>query len=424
MFSYSSVPFGNFGTPNFGTNGFGTGFNAASVPTFNAPTFGGAPTGFPGASFGQTFGQTFGQAPTLHVAQAFPGFGQGYSGRAPVAAAPVVLDVHAVTLNVSNRPATQLADNSASEGVTIFTDPAGMSPHGRVLIAICEVAGVKNYKICPINLLKGEHKTEEFKFINPHQKIPALRDGDLFLFESSAIARYLAEKYAPSLEGRCSSAAHFGATQAVIEWVRSTVLPEVYKVVFGTIAPLVRKEGVKDDAKVAEGLAGLKAALEAAEKYYFRHSPEFLIGDHLTVADISLAAYLKQLDLAPGLIDLSEYPKVFAHLQAQAQTEAFAIAHKKLNKIAPIIAAGTPIWSLEEAAPQAEADADAEEDGDEAEVPTAPVAAAKPVTPRKEEAKAATPQAKAATPRKEETKAEEKPAAASNGNTKGGKKKK
>ena len=35
----------------------------------------------------------------------------------------------------------------------------------------------------------------EYRRINPHGLVPALKDGDVEMFESSAILRYLASKY-------------------------------------------------------------------------------------------------------------------------------------------------------------------------------------------------------------------------------------
>jgi glutathione S-transferase len=51
------------------------------------------------------------------------------------------------------------------------------------------------YEIVPIDFEKREHKTPEFLKINPAGKLPALVDGQSKVFESAAIALYLAEKF-------------------------------------------------------------------------------------------------------------------------------------------------------------------------------------------------------------------------------------
>jgi len=47
------------------------------------------------------------------------------------------------------------------------------------------------YQEILIDIFKDEQKTEEFKKINPLQKVPAITDGDFNLFESATILRYL-----------------------------------------------------------------------------------------------------------------------------------------------------------------------------------------------------------------------------------------
>ena len=46
-----------------------------------------------------------------------------------------------------------------------------------------------------IDLQKGEQHAPEFTKINPNETVPVIKDGDLCLFESAAIARYVATKH-------------------------------------------------------------------------------------------------------------------------------------------------------------------------------------------------------------------------------------
>jgi glutathione S-transferase len=46
-----------------------------------------------------------------------------------------------------------------------------------------------------IDFSKAAHRAPQFLAINPVGKVPALKDGDLVLIESSAICLYLAERY-------------------------------------------------------------------------------------------------------------------------------------------------------------------------------------------------------------------------------------
>ncbi|HZF21932.1 MAG TPA: glutathione S-transferase family protein [Burkholderiales bacterium] len=52
------------------------------------------------------------------------------------------------------------------------------------------------YELKTISFSAGDLKKPEFLKINPRQKVPAITDGDLALYESAAIVEYLDEQYA------------------------------------------------------------------------------------------------------------------------------------------------------------------------------------------------------------------------------------
>jgi len=62
----------------------------------------------------------------------------------------------------------------------------------KVLIALEELG--LPYDLKPVNVRKGEQKTEAFFALNPNGKVPVLVDDGFILTESAAILVYLAEK--------------------------------------------------------------------------------------------------------------------------------------------------------------------------------------------------------------------------------------
>lgn len=62
----------------------------------------------------------------------------------------------------------------------------------KVLIALEEMR--LPYELKPVNVRKGEQKTDAFLALNPNGKVPVLVDNGLVLTESAAILVYLAEK--------------------------------------------------------------------------------------------------------------------------------------------------------------------------------------------------------------------------------------
>lgn len=63
----------------------------------------------------------------------------------------------------------------------------------RCIWALEEIGAPYQHKV--MDPLKREHKSPEYLRLNPFGKVPTMTDGDLVLFESSAICTYLAEKH-------------------------------------------------------------------------------------------------------------------------------------------------------------------------------------------------------------------------------------
>lgn len=176
-----------------------------------------------------------------------------------------------------------------------YTFPA--SPNCRKVDAVAKQLGLElTYK--QVDLTNGENRAPEFLAINPNGKVPALVDGDVTLWESNAIACYLASKTDNTLWPKSNlrydimrwqawELAHFGAAARDITFER-------------VVKPL---GGGEPD----------RAACEEAEKRFKRFAEvldahldgrRFLVGDHLTVADFCVAAPLTfavpaKLPLAP-----------------------------------------------------------------------------------------------------------------------------
>jgi len=67
------------------------------------------------------------------------------------------------------------------------------SPRAFKVMAVANHLGL-DYEIRFLDLPKGTHKTPQYAALNPNMRMPTLKDGDYVLWESSAIAQYLAAK--------------------------------------------------------------------------------------------------------------------------------------------------------------------------------------------------------------------------------------
>lgn len=68
------------------------------------------------------------------------------------------------------------------------------SQHCRRVVALLEEAGL-DYELRRVAMEENEHLSPAYLKINPNHQVPTLQDGDLKMFESNAILRYLCVKH-------------------------------------------------------------------------------------------------------------------------------------------------------------------------------------------------------------------------------------
>lgn len=79
--------------------------------------------------------------------------------------------------------------------ITLYHDPRSYACQ-KVLVYLVE-KGVK-WKSHHINLLKQEHILDEnYKYINPRVTVPALKDGNIIICDSTEIMEYISTQYLP-----------------------------------------------------------------------------------------------------------------------------------------------------------------------------------------------------------------------------------
>ncbi len=158
------------------------------------------------------------------------------------------------------------------------------------------------HEIVPVNLRKGEHKSEAFLRFNPFGQVPVLQDGDTALFDSNAILVYLARRYDPSGRWLPNDAKGQAAVQAWLSVAAGLIA-------FGPAAArMITLFGAKLQAD--EVIARSHQLLQVMEGVLGRD--DFLVGSSATLADVAGYSYIAA---APeGNVDLAPYPNVRAWL--------------------------------------------------------------------------------------------------------------
>ncbi|KAL3695887.1 hypothetical protein R1sor_009963 [Riccia sorocarpa] len=184
--------------------------------------------------------------------------------------------------------------------VKIYGNP--VSPPTRNVIASLYEKGVE-FELVVLDLLAGAHKKPEHLKLQPFGKIPVYQDGDITLFESRAITRYIATKY----EGQGTPL--YGKTpteKALVEqWVE--VESQNYSPVTSAlnfqlfIKKLFTGEG-PDEAAVAVEVPKLNAVLDIYEARLTES--KYLAGDFFSLADLSHFANTEYFVKHSGKADL------------------------------------------------------------------------------------------------------------------------
>lgn len=210
----------------------------------------------------------------------------------------------------------------AVEGKKIFPDHEGAptlyvawgSAPCRACLMAVRVAGMK-VNVVPLDLMKHEHKTEDYKKINPDQTVPGLKDGDFSMGESKAILTYLMNKYAPEsslypsdLQKRAHVNRHLyydsgSFYKAIGEYV--------YPLLFGKVT-----------TPSEEAVANLTKTLDFVEA----HMGEYMCGDEMTIADTCMLASFSMLLLVH--FDHSKWPKITAWFERVKAQQWFTDANK------------------------------------------------------------------------------------------------
>ncbi len=185
-----------------------------------------------------------------------------------------------------------------------------VSPNSRrVLAAIGHLGLEGETRIRKFDLMKGEHRTEEFRALNPNQKVPLLVDGDLKLWESNPIMIYLCERQGA---GEFCPTDRIGRIE-VLRWMSWEVLhynKALGEIVWETVAKAGFGLGAPDQEKIDAALENFHRFAAVLENHL--ESRDFVLGDRLTVADFAVGSH-SGLAMHPGSqVPLDDYPNIKA----------------------------------------------------------------------------------------------------------------
>jgi glutathione S-transferase len=128
----------------------------------------------------------------------------------------------------------------------------------------------------------GVVQTPAYRAMNLNSQVPTLQDGDVVLWESNVIVRYLCAKYAPATLYPQDLAQRFDA-ERWMDWQQTTFNPAGGKAFLQWIRTPADK---RDMSVIAQSVAATEPLLHLLDAH-LQHRPH-MAGDTFTMADIPL----------------------------------------------------------------------------------------------------------------------------------------
>lgn len=161
----------------------------------------------------------------------------------------------------------------------------------------------------------GGNRDADFLAMNPMGLVPVIRDGDVTMFESNAIVRYLAARLR---SGVLRPQDHRGLAMAEqwMEWQQQAFAPHVTSIFINTVRTL---PGNRNEAAVAAAEEKATQALKIADQWLARH--DWFAGSVFSFGDIVMGAMLwRYMGLA---ISMPAMPNLMGWLSALEQRTPF-----------------------------------------------------------------------------------------------------
>ena len=157
-----------------------------------------------------------------------------------------------------------------------------------------------------VDLMTGEHHKEPFVSLNPSRQVPLLVDGDMRLTESSAILKYLAEKYdSPAYPKDLRKRAK---VNEMMDWLNTGLMRDLgYNLTYPQVYSHHKRRSDEAQAgTLAWGQAGARQWLLLLDQHWIGADRPYLCGAEITIADYFGACTVTLAELIG--CDFSQFP--------------------------------------------------------------------------------------------------------------------
>lgn len=249
---------------------------------------------------------------------------------------------HMVQESQGSSRISEFFQNQPTSGITLFSHR--LAPNGfKVAIVLSELNF--KYQTLFLDFNNGEQRAPEFVTINPNARVPAIIDhdnGNLAIWESGAIILYLVERYMDNNidgNGTCGLySSNFAEKSQVLSWLffqtsghapmigqalhfryfHTQFVPSAVerytdevRRVYGVIEmALAERRELLIMALDTDNAANYSLGVTPLSQSKFFDYPVWLVGDHVTVADLSFVPWNNVVDRI-GINIQEEFPEVY-----------------------------------------------------------------------------------------------------------------
>lgn len=172
-----------------------------------------------------------------------------------------------------------------------------------------------------VDLMTGEHHQDWYVAINPNRLVPVLDDGDFRLTESSAILKYLADRF--DLPEYPKDLRERAKVNELMDWFNTNFYREwAYNFIYPQIFPHQRRPTDEiHNGTIRWGKDNSLKWLAVLNDFWLGPDREYLRGERITIAD-----YLGICFLTLGLVigcDFKKYPNIGRWLDNMTRLESW-----------------------------------------------------------------------------------------------------
>ena len=182
-----------------------------------------------------------------------------------------------------------------------------ISVYTRIARIALEEKGI-DYRLEEVDIFADPGPPLDYLALNPFGTIPCLLHGDLVLYETSAITRYI-DEITPKASLQPAAPIERARMNQIIGMLDSYCYrPMIWEVYVQRIV-VPAGGGKTDEAGIAEALARLRLVLEQLDQWRGEHS--FLVGQALSLADLHLYPMLSYFsETQEGIAMLDTFPRL------------------------------------------------------------------------------------------------------------------